>query len=118
METVIVRYGEIALKSEPVRRRFERRLIENIKLSLKGLDYKLRRERGRIFTDTRRPSAVIERLAKTPGIVSLSPSLRTNATIDSITSAVVREAKKILSPGMTLPSGPRGLGNTRSPARM
>jgi len=96
-----VRYGEIALKSEPVRRRFERRLIENIKLSLKGLDYKLRRERGRIFTDTRRPSAVIERLAKTPGIVSLSPSLRTNATIDSITSAVVREAKKILSPGMT-----------------
>jgi len=100
-KTVIVRYGEIALKSEPVRRRFERRLIENIKLSLKGLDYKLRRERGRIFTDTRRPSAVIGRLAKTPGIVSLSSSLRINATIDSITSAVVREAKKILSPGMT-----------------
>lgn len=100
-KTVIVRYGEIALKSEPVRRRFERRLIENIKLSLKGLDYKLRREWGRIFTDTRRPNGVIERLAKTPGIVSLSPSLRTNATIDSITSAVVREAKKILSPGMT-----------------
>ena len=61
-KTVIVRYGEIALKSEPVRRRFERRLIENIKLSLKGLDYKLRRERGRIFTDTCRPSAVMERL--------------------------------------------------------
>jgi len=100
-KTVIVRYGEIALKSEPVRRRFERRLIENIKLSLKGLDYKLRRERGRIFTDTRRPNAVIGRLAKTPSIVSLSSSLRTNATIDSITSAVVREAKKILSPGMT-----------------
>lgn len=100
-KTVIVRYGEIALKSEPVRRRFERRLIENIKLSLKGLDFKLRRERGRIFTETRRPRAVIEHLAKTPGIVSLSPSLRTNATIDSITSAVVRDAKKILSPGMT-----------------
>lgn len=98
---VIVRYGEIALKSEPVRRRFERRLMENIKLSLKGLDCKLRRERGRIFTDTCRPSAVMGRLAKTPGIVSLSPSFRTNATIDSITSAVVREAKKILSPSMT-----------------
>ncbi len=40
-------------------------------------------------------------LAKTPGIVSLSPSFKTNATIDSIISAVVREAKKILSPGMT-----------------
>ena len=99
--TIIVRYGEIALKSEPVRRRFERRLIENIKLSLKGLDHKLRRERGRIFIDTNRPSATTGRLAKIPGIVSVSPSLRTNATIDSITSAVVGEAKKILSPGMT-----------------
>ncbi len=100
-KTIIVRYGEIALKSEPVRRRFEWRLIENIKLSLKGLDYKLRRERGRIFIDTRRPSAATERMAKIPGIVSASPSLRTDASIGSITSAVVGEAKKILSPGMT-----------------
>ncbi len=100
-KTIIVRYGEIALKSEPVRRRFEWRLIENIKLSLKGLDYKLRRERGRIFIDTRRPSAATERLAKIPGIVSASPSLMTDASIASITSAVVGEAKKILSPGMT-----------------
>jgi thiamine biosynthesis protein ThiI len=98
---IIVRYGEMALKSESVRRRFERRLIENIKLSLKGLDYKLRRERGRIFIATRRPSAATGRLVKIPGIVSASPSLRTNATINSITSAVVGEARKILSPGMT-----------------
>jgi len=100
-KTIIVRYGEIALKSEPVRRRFERQLIDNIKLSLKGLDYKLRREWGRIFIDTRRPSATLKRLAKIPGIVSASPSLRTNASIDSIISAVVGEAKKILSLGMT-----------------
>lgn len=99
--TIIVRYGEIALKSEPVRKRFERQLIENIKLSLKGLDYELRRERGRIFIDIRRPSVATGRLAKTPGIASVSPSLRTNATIDSITSVVVEKAKKILSPGMT-----------------
>ena len=52
MKTAIVRYGEIALKSWPVRKRFEQRLVENIKLSLKGLDYELRRERGRIFIDT------------------------------------------------------------------
>ncbi len=99
--TIIVRYGEIALKSEPVRRRFERQLIENIKLSLKGLDYELRRERGRIFIDTRRPSVATGRLAKIPGIASVSPSLKTNATLGSITSVVVGEAKKILSPGMT-----------------
>ncbi len=100
-KTIIVRYGEIALKSEPVRRRFERQLIENIKLSLKGLDYKLRREWGRIFIDTHRPSAAMKHLAKIPGIVSASPSLRTNASIGSIISAVVGETKKILSPGMT-----------------
>jgi len=99
--TIIVRYNEIALKSEPVRRRFEWQLIKNIKLSLKGLDYELRRERGRIFIDTRRPNAATKRLAKIPGIASVSPSLRTNATIDSIISVVVGKAKKILSPGMT-----------------
>ncbi len=99
--TIIVRYGEIALKSEPVRRRFERQLIENIKLSLEGLDYELQRERGRIFIDTSRPNVATKRLAKIPGITSVSPSFRTNATIDSIISVVVREAKKILSPGMT-----------------
>ncbi len=101
MRTIIVRYGEIALKSEPVRRRFERQLIENIKLSLKGLDYELRRERGRIFIDTHKSSVATKRLAKIPGIASVSSSLRTNATIDSITSVVVGKAKKILSPGMT-----------------
>jgi len=101
MRTIIVRYAEIALKSEPVRRRFERQLIKNIKLSLKGLDYKLRRERGRIFIDTRRPSVATRRLAKIPGIASVSSSLRTNAAIDSITSVVVWKAKKTLSPGMT-----------------
>ncbi len=101
VRTIIVRYGEIALKSEPVRRRFERQLIENIKLSLKGLNYELRRERGRIFIGTRRPNVATKRLAKIPGIASASSSLRTNATIDSITSVVVGKAKKILSPGMT-----------------
>jgi thiamine biosynthesis protein ThiI len=99
--TIIVRYGEMALKSEPVRRRFERRLIENIKLSLKGLDYKLRRERGRVFIDTSGEGAAVKRLARVPGVVSASPSLRTPVAIDSIVSVVVDAAKKVLSPGMT-----------------
>ena len=101
MKTAIVRYGEIALKSWVVRKRFEQKLVENIKLSIKGLDYELRRERGRIFIDTNSVGAATERLSKVPGIVSVSPSIRVDAAIDSICSAAVKVASKVLSPGMS-----------------
>ena len=101
MKTVIVRYGEVALKSEIVRRRFEQRLIDNIKLSLGGLDHDLRRERGRIFIDTNSVGTTLKRLSKVPGIVSVSPSIRVDATMDSIHSATVKVASKILSQGMS-----------------
>jgi len=48
---VLVRCGEIFLKSELVRKRYEGILVRNIKSVLKrdGIDFSLRRERGRIF---------------------------------------------------------------------
>ena len=45
----LVRYSEIALKSEPVRKEWEKRLVENIKDLLDIED--VRRERGRIWID-------------------------------------------------------------------
>lgn len=100
-KTIIVRYGEVALKSKPVRRRFERRLIHNINLSLKGLRYKLRQERGRIFIDTGSISAATMHLSKIPGIVSVSPSIKVESTLNSIRLAAVKVARGVLSPGMS-----------------
>ena len=99
--TVLVRYGELALKSEPVRRRFERRLVSNMNLALKGLRYLMRRERGRIFVDTSSPTSITKRLTKVPGIVSVSPSIRVAASMDEIRSAAIKTAKKILGPGLS-----------------
>lgn len=73
---ILVRYGEIFIKSEPVRRIFEKKLVENIKSCFKknGVDCRIRRSRGRIFVETNQLEEACELLKRIPGIVSLSPS--------------------------------------------
>jgi len=72
---IIVRYGELFLKSEPVLKKFEKTLIENIKIGLKKekIKFKILRKRGRIFVETsqiKRSSSVLKRIF---GVVSFSP---------------------------------------------
>ncbi len=100
-KAVIVRYGELALKSWPVRRRFEQRLISAIKLVLKGYEYSLRTERGRIFVDTESPVRVAKRLSMVPGVVSASPAIRIPAEIERISTAAVKIAKRALDRSMS-----------------
>ena len=101
LPTIIVRYGELALKSEPVRRRFEESLLNSIRHKLGDLRYNIRTERGRIFVDTASRTTVIKRLSRVPGITSLSPAVRTKANLDDIRTEAVRIAKKMLKPGMS-----------------
>jgi thiamine biosynthesis protein ThiI len=63
----LIRYAEIALKSEPVRRAWEDLLIRNMKRSLR--DCKIRRDRGRIWVEVENA----DKLVKTVGIQSFSP---------------------------------------------
>lgn len=99
MRTVIVRYGEIALKSEPVRRHFEEQLISNIRLKISKIQHKLRRVRGRIFIDTQEWMKVMGPLSKTPGVVSVSAALRVNSNFDDICAKAVKVAEKTLHAG-------------------
>ena len=96
--TVIVRYGELALKSWPVRRHFERRLVSSINLALEGLEYAVRRERGRVFVDARSPALIAKRLSRVPGIVSVSLATKVKADMNEICKAALRLAKKVLAP--------------------
>ncbi|MFH1821880.1 MAG: THUMP domain-containing protein [Methanobacteriota archaeon] len=98
---IIVRYGELALKSEPVRRRFEHILIRSMKRTLSGLNYSIRSERGRIFVDTNSTATAVKRLAQVPGITSLSPSVWVKANMPDIRVQALKIAKKELKPGMT-----------------
>jgi thiamine biosynthesis protein ThiI len=63
----LVRYSEIALKSEPVRRRWEDHLITNIRTMMPGC--KVRKERGRIWLEG---DVDPEKLRRVFGIVSFS----------------------------------------------
>lgn len=71
---IIVRYGEIGIKSPKVRRRFENRLISNIKNIIKC---EIELSPGRIFLyPTNYPDAIAS-LKKIFGIVSFSPAVST-----------------------------------------
>ncbi len=75
---ILVRYGEIALKSEPVRRQHEKILKENIRAGLKGAkikDFEITKTRGRFFVKVAAKSMekTFKVLENIFGIVSFSP---------------------------------------------
>ena len=82
-DIIIVRYGELALKSTGVRNWYERKLVQNIAamLKLRGAKYsEIKREWGRIFVHTTDPDAA-RIVADVFGVVSTSPAISSNATI-------------------------------------
>ncbi|HPU00896.1 MAG: tRNA 4-thiouridine(8) synthase ThiI [Firmicutes bacterium] len=70
---VLLRYGEIALKGKN-RRFFEQALLENVKTALKGLGARVVRLHGRflIYGEEAEEDAIIRRLSRVFGVVSLS----------------------------------------------
>ncbi|KXB02033.1 hypothetical protein AKJ43_02635 [candidate division MSBL1 archaeon SCGC-AAA261D19] len=95
--TILVRYNEIALKSRSVRTSFEKILIQNIERTLRNSEYELSRTFGRIYVKTSDWRRAIKRLAKVPGIASVSPARRTDAVLSKILSLAVEEAEKSFS---------------------
>ena len=82
-DIIIVRYGELALKSTGVRNWYERKLVQNIAamLKLRGMGYsQIKREWGRIFVHTTDPEAAGV-VADVFGVVSASPAISSNATL-------------------------------------
>lgn len=78
---IIVRYGEIGVKSPKVRSRFEKRLISNMKTIIKG---KITITQGRIFLFPENYEEALESLGKVFGVVSYSPTVQTVTDYDAI----------------------------------
>ena len=93
-ETIIVRYSEIGLKAKYTRKTFENVLIKNIKnaLKLKHILFEIKRQRGRIFIGTKEIDRALPILQNIFGIKSISPALKTNSNMESIS----KEALNIL----------------------
>ena len=93
MEKILLRYGEIGLKSDYVRRGFENKLIENIRHALKGNNFSILRHRGRIFLDIENPNKTLPLLKRIFGIVSFSIIRETNANMRGISTSGLSIAK-------------------------
>lgn len=102
-DTVVVRYGEIFLKGEYVRKRFEDLLIKNIKKRLQktGIEFRIYRSRHRIYLETGKASEVCELLKTVFGVVSLSPAVKTTSALEDIKETCMSLAEKILRQGDT-----------------
>ena len=74
---ILVRYGEIFLKSERVRKIYEAKLVKIIKDVLRkaNIEFKIYRKRGRIFIKTKDIPKTLRYLRKIFGIVSFSPCI-------------------------------------------
>jgi len=92
---LLVRYGELYLKTNFVRRQFERILMDNIRRELKELKIKARTKLlfGRIVIETddiRKASAALEH---TFGVISFSPAITCEKNYPDIKKNSIRIAK-------------------------
>ena len=112
-DVVIVRYGELALKSPGVRNWYEKILMKNIAAMLdsRGIPYsQMRREWGRIFietTDSRATSAA----ADVFGIVSTSPALTAEPSLENAAIVCAAIAQDLVLEGESFAIRARRSGN-------
>ena len=98
---VMVRIGELWLKSEQVKKQFMASLMRNIRASLDaaGIEYKTEEYRGRIliYGDAERIASVVSRVF---GIVDVSICTTCGNSPEEIAAAAVAVADGNLRPGM------------------
>jgi thiamine biosynthesis protein ThiI len=100
---VMVRYGELFLKSEPVKRHFIGMLLRNIRKTLGTAGRACRYEtpRGRILIYGDDPQWIADRVSRVFGIVDVSICRRTTADPGGIKTAALALARDRLSSGMS-----------------
>jgi thiamine biosynthesis protein ThiI len=110
--TILVSYGEIALKSNYVRRKLEHKLIKDIKIMVKAGGFtepEVILKFGRIYVDGV-PDESVNQIAKTFGVVWAMPATRISTEFENILDEVVVEAEKVLQKGDTFAVRPRVIG--------
>ena len=109
---VMVRYGEIGIKSEQIRSKYERLLVGNIEAMLteNGISFEeITRERGRIYVksaDARAPGAI----ARVFGVVSVSPVAVGGPTLDEACGLAARLGRELIGQGQSFGIRARRVG--------
>lgn len=127
LNEIFVRYGELGLKSPPVRRRMEKRLATNIRIILekKGIEntkITINRAWARLIVSLETPQnsneieSVIQKIISiltqnVAGITSVSHVIRSSSDLDEIKKTALDLAKENLKPGYSFAVRARRLGN-------
>ena len=113
MPTLLVRYGELGLKSPSVRRRFENALVDDIQRrhALAKVPCVISSTRGRIFVDSDDWRKSCEILSRTFGVVSFSPVSKISSELESLTKSVLEFARPLMFHGATFAIRSRRSGN-------
>ncbi|HET6404868.1 MAG TPA: THUMP domain-containing protein [Candidatus Thermoplasmatota archaeon] len=100
---ILVRYGEIGIKSRSVRIQFEKRLVERIEeqLARRGVEAEVVRPQGRVLVRAADPERAVDALTHTFGVVSVSPATACAATPDGVAEVAVALARERLREGMS-----------------
>jgi len=110
---VLVRYGEIGVKSRQTRRRMSRLLARHIRSALREHDIpfsNIRVEFGRIFVESKSAKRAATVISSIFGVVSTSPVVVTDATMESILETGVAVARESFGPGLSFAVGARRMG--------
>jgi len=111
--TVILRFGEMAIKSDQTRRRMKNLLMGQIESALRENKIQFKKVHsvyGRIYIETEETLKSAEVASKIFGIVSTSPTVETTADLDAIMKAGYQLAKAEFKKGLTFKVGARRIG--------
>ncbi len=103
MSLFLLRYAEIGLKSDRVRRRFINRLKEDIENNLmdRSIDHIVEEERGRLFVETSDQDGTAEVLRRINGIHSFSPVEPCGSSRDEIMECLKKVGRENISEKMS-----------------
>ncbi|MDD1711859.1 MAG: tRNA 4-thiouridine(8) synthase ThiI [Methanoregulaceae archaeon] len=102
MNVVMVRYGELFLKSEPVKRHFIGLLTRNITKALdsEGIVHRYRIPRGRLLIFGDEPERIAGVVSRIFGVVDVSIGIMTSSSPEDLARAAVENAAPRVRPGM------------------
>jgi thiamine biosynthesis protein ThiI len=94
-DVVLVRHGDIGVKSEQVRRKMETRLAANLRAMLadRGVDGDVEQRRNRLFVHTTDPGGATAAAADTFGVSSASPAATVDPTLEAISGGLATAAR-------------------------
>lgn len=101
---LLVRYGELALKSAPVRREFERALQRNIleHFAAGGLACRLRSDHGHLYVEADDAEPALRVLTRVFGVTSVSRVVEVPTDRAAISAALLELAAPVLREGSTV----------------